>query len=170
MELETQPQPGRPTISANEAGRRLRRDRRTIQKMIASGDLEGGERPGKQRRWYVYEDQLTSATTPRSSPPYEQPGDTDLQQEIDRLRAELVSANETTRLLRAANAEILHAAESQRAVTKRLIDVNEEFRQAIIESEHSRDHLWKVISFYGTALGQYTTPGTLAEFEPHPSI
>jgi hypothetical protein len=163
MELESQPQPGRAIISANEAHRRLGRDRRTIQKMIASGQLEGGARLGKQRRWYVYLDQFDQETKTGQAPPGQAPPIAALQIENSRLRADLVSANEANNLLHAANLEILEAADSQRAAMDKLIQATEWLRQAIIDSESSRQHLSKTVAFYSAALSQYTTPGNLEQ-------
>lgn len=166
MELETQPQPGRETISANKAHRLLGYDRRTIQKMIAEGTLEGGARPGKQRRWYVYVDQLEQKPTPAA--PAAPPRPTDYAAVVDennRLRAGLVSANEENALLRAAHAEILEAVASQRTATDDALQAVDLFRQAFAKSESGWQHLSKALTLYNSALGQYSTPGSVGDLD-----
>ncbi|MCA2251505.1 hypothetical protein JF729_27360 [Mycobacterium intracellulare] len=163
MELETQPQPGRETISANKAHRLLGYDRRTIQKMIAEGKLEGGARPGKQRRWYVYLDQFEQKPNVAAPPPT---GDyATVVDENNRLRAGLVSANEENALLRAAHAEILDAVASQRSAMDDALQAADLFRQALTNSESGWRHLSKALSLYNSALTQYTTPGSLSDLE-----
>ncbi|ASL18302.1 hypothetical protein [Mycobacterium intracellulare] len=164
MELETQPQPGRATISANKAHRLLGYDRRTIQKMIVAGTLQGGARPGKQRRWYVYLDQFEQ----NPPPPASKPSPTDyaaVVEENNQLRAGLISANEENALLRAAHAEILDAVASHRAAIDDALQGADAFRQAFAKSETGWQHLSKAISLYNSALGQYTTPGDLSALE-----
>ncbi|GAB1816710.1 hypothetical protein [Mycobacterium sp. MUNTM1] len=162
MELETQPQPGRATISANKAHRLLGYDRRTIQKMILEGKLEGGARPGKQRRWYVYLDQFEQNQPASSAPPSDYAA---VVEENNRLRAGLISANEENALLRAAHAEILDAVASHRAAIDDALQGADAFRQAFAKSETGWQHLSKAVSLYNSALGQYTTPGDLSGLE-----
>ena len=76
-----------------------------------------------------------------------------------------MSANEGNALLRAANAEIREAAETQRAAMDDLLEATTWFHQAISKSETSRRHLSEALDLYSSVLSQYASPATIDELE-----
>ena len=87
MGLHSSPSPpGRPTVSARQAGKLLRRDQRTVKRMIEDGQLEGGYQLINERtRWFVYADQITH----REQPPPAAAGYEQLADDVAALRAEV---------------------------------------------------------------------------------
>jgi hypothetical protein len=128
--VETTPQG--PVVSLQEAASHLGKDPRTLMRAIISGELRGGAMPRQQRlRWYVYADELPSAT-PAASPPAA------AATAVEDLQAQVVSLQEANRLLIAAQQELLDA---DRAIN----DAAERYRAV------ARNYL--------DALGQFMTPG-----------
>jgi len=181
MTLEDSPQQGRPTMSARDAARALRVDHRTVQKMIESGELAGGAKAGtKQRRWYVYVDQI-HGTAP---PPTDLSEVAALRVELNAaraatadLQAQLNSTQETNRLLLAGQAQLRASlADAQRALADS-VAAGEAFREAadayrrgaegygqVIERlQSSAVQITDVADNYADALSQYNTPGHLGE-------
>ena len=112
MAMAGSPRPGRPVTGVTEAARILRRDVRTVRRMIEAGELEGGATPGPQRRqWFVYTDQLppfAAAATALASPP-EHGELAALRAENADLRARTLAAEEGERLLLAGQAALRDA-------------------------------------------------------------
>ena len=181
MAIESRPEDGRAVISAREAARILRRDVRTVRRMIQDGDLEGGATAGaKQRRWFVYLDQLpTHAPAPATH------GSDDIESaaaaatiaaqraENLELRVQLGSAQETARLLIASQAGILEAVEQYRVSVAEIVSAADGYRVAADGYQQSADHFRRaaagfqstadnlvgVLARYRDALSQFTTPG-----------
>jgi len=132
--VETAPQG--PVVSLQEAAARLNKDPRTVIRGIKAGQIRGGAMPRPERlRWYVYVDELTSATPPAVPAPA-------ADAVIEDLRAQIVSLQEANRLLIASQQDLLDAdratndaAEKYRAIARNYLD----------------------------ALGQFMTPGHLGD-------
>ena len=181
MTLEASPQPGRPAMTAREAARTMRLDVRTVRRMLESGELAGYVQQGsKQRRWYVYADQITSgptvgATAARS-------GDAALVAEVQRLQAvnrsladanteltaKLVAAEESNRVLLAAQATQREAFIQYRKSVDDILSgvagyrqAAEHFERATAGLQTSGALLTSVIDNYGEALTQHGIPGHL---------
>lgn len=165
---ETSPDPGRPVMTAREAGRVLRKDPRTIRRMIESGELAGGAEPGAQRRrWFVYADQVDSrpGKTHTAPAPSTRASD-DLQREtIDDLRGRLAKSEETVRLLLATQATMREAlADYQRSVddllsgTTAFRDAASHFQNASANLHASNTKLNDVVNAYSDALTQHSIP------------
>lgn len=173
MALETRPQVGRPVISAREAARQLRLDPRTVKKKIEAGELAGGVHPGpKQRRWYVYADQvLTDAGELgrlRTEVVHLRADNADLQ-------AQLLAAQETNRLLLASQAqmreslqnyqqsaaEVTSAASGFRDAADGYRAAAQGFERATAHLQTSNASLNEVLENYGDALSQHNVPGHL---------
>lgn len=180
MGFDTRPQPGRPKISAPDAARLLQRDVRTIRRMIEDGELAGGATVGgKQRRWWVYVDQLPrSIENPTSSPSrafdYEAERTVaELRGENLGLRMQLNTATEANQLLLAAQANVLDIVDQYRRAAAEAIgatdgyrqaadgyrDAAEQYHRATAGFEATTDQLLTVVDKYREALWQYTTPG-----------
>lgn len=119
MAMAGSPRPGRPVTSVTEAARILRRDVRTVRRMIEAGELEGGATAGGQRRqWFVYTDQLPPFAVSAASPP--SPAKHDeldaLRNENADLRARAVAAEEGERLLLAGNAALREALQQSQSM------------------------------------------------------
>jgi len=182
MTLETSPQPGRPVMTAPQAARTLRKDLRTVRRMIERGELAGGAEQGpKYQRWYVYADQLTGPAVAGTSSATT--SDTALTSEIQRLqasnaelRAKLLAAEDTNRVLLAAQAtqreafiqyrqsvdDILAGAAGYRAAA-------EHFERATTGLQTSGAMLTNVIDNYGEALIQYGYEGNLGSLLDSPT-
>lgn len=173
MTIEVAPDPGRPVMTAREASRLLRKDPRTVKRMIESGELAGGAQPGAQRRqWYVYADQFTR-TAAQNAPPPPLDATDDVAVERDRLlqenlelRAELISTKEAYRLVLAAQATTREAlAEYQRSVDQILAGTNAfrdaaaHFQAAVTGLQSSNSKLNEVAGAYSDALHQSLVPG-----------
>ncbi|WP_161966865.1 helix-turn-helix domain-containing protein [Mycobacterium marinum] len=164
-------------MTAREAARFLRRDPRTIRRMIESGELAGGADPGThRRRWYVYADQFGQPVTP----PLESATELgELQAERDRLRnenadlrAELVSTKEAYRLVLASQATMREAlADYQRSVdevltgTDRFREAATHFQNAAVGLQSSNSKLNAVLGTYSDALHQNLVPGHAGSLE-----
>ena len=124
--VETAPQG--PVVSLQEAAARLNKDPRTVIRAIKAGEIRGGAMPRPERlRWYVYADELPTAT-PVAAPA---PADAVV---VEDLRAQVVSLSEANRLLIAAQQVLLDAdratndaAEKYRAVARSYLDALAQF-------------------------------------------
>ena len=172
MTIEVAPDPGRPVMTAREASRLLRKDPRTIKRMIENGELTGGAQPGAQRRqWYVYADQFTQTAAQTALPPpvtsCDVAVDRDrLLQENLELRAELISTREAYRLVLASQATTREAlADYQRSVDEILAGANAfrdaatHFQSAVTGLQSSNSKLNEVAGAYSDALHQNLVPG-----------
>lgn len=180
MGFDTRPQPGRPKVSAPDAARLLQRDVRTIRRMIEDGELAGGATPGRQRRWWVYVDQLHSEPTRTSSAPatravVEEAERTiaDLRDENLELRVQLNAATEANQLLLAAQANMIDIVDQYRRSVSEAIgatdgyrqaadgyrDAAERYNRATAGFQATTDQLLGAVDKYREALWHYTTPG-----------
>src|SRR6185312_14335452 len=104
MDLHSSPSPGRPTVSARQAGKLLRRDQRTVQRMIEDGELEGGcQLINERTRWFVYADQITH----REQPPPAAGGYPQVAEDVAALRAEVAAARATAAAVQETNRLLL---------------------------------------------------------------
>lgn len=186
MAIETRLQKGRPAMSAREAARILRRDVRTVRRMIEDGEIDGGAQPGqKYRRWYVYIDQLPSAAPPRrgrapASPTKHTVAEVNtlraqkdrLQADNTELRARLMSAEETNRLLLASQATLREAVTDYQSSVAEILAGIDGYRQAADGYRDSAEHFHRgattlqatnaklntLLDHYSDALLQYTAP------------
>lgn len=181
MTLEASPQPGRPAMTAREAARTLRLDVRTVRRMLENGELAGYTQQGpKQRRWYVYADQVT--TGPTAGTPTTRTGDAALAAEVQRLQAvnssladantdltaKLLAAEESNRVLLAAQATqreaFIHYRKSVDDILSGVAGYRqaaEHFERATMGLQTSGALLTSVIDNYGEALAQHGIPGHL---------
>lgn len=174
MTIETSPQPGRPVMTAREAARLLRKDPRTIQRMIDSGELAGGAHLGPQRRrWYVYADQFGR---PGEAVNKELERSDSVEIERDRLlrenaelRAELISTRDAYHVVLASQATMREAiADYQRSVDEILTGTNAfrdaavHFQAAVVGLQASNTKLNEVAGSYSDALHQHLIPGHVA--------
>jgi hypothetical protein len=180
MAIETRPQEGRPAMSAREAARILRRDVRTVRRMIEDGEIAGGAQPGqKYRRWYVYIDRLPSTAAPRRADAHAgaevhtlRAENARLQADNTELRARLMSTEETNRLLLASQAtlreavtdyqssiaEVLAGLDGYRQAADGYRDSAEHFHRGVTALQASNAKLNTVLDHYSDALSQHTTP------------
>lgn len=174
------PQRGRETVSANKAAKLLRKDRRTVQKMIEDGEIAGGIYPGgKQNRWWVYLDQLVD-TAPR-------PEQVDLLAENTQLRAQVAETEDLRRRLGAAEAKISFQNEELASMRSSNIELTAAMGAIVAATEKMREghrqtqaavnaamagagnyeqanaELFKVIGGLQTTLGQQFAPSNLGE-------
>lgn len=163
MGVDQRRQAGRPSVSANEAARILRLDRRTVLRRMQRGDLDGAVEVGaNQQRWYVYSDQLGDpavATQADTGTPEPVPSPAELQDALHALQAEnldlrvqLAAAHETTQLVMAAQANVEDAARHYR-------NAAEGIRQAAEGFKSSADSLFDALEKYRDAVSQHSTPG-----------
>lgn len=132
--VETTPQG--PVVSLKEAAAWLGKDPRTLIRAIKAGEIRGGAMPRPERlRWYVYTDELPTATGLAAAPPA-------ADAVVEDLRAQIVSLQEANRLLIAAQQDLLDA--------DRAINGAAEKYRAVAQN-------------YLNALGQFMTPGHLGE-------
>jgi hypothetical protein len=161
MAIEHQPQPDRGVISAREAARLLRRDVRTVRRMIEDDELDGGATAGpKLKRWYVYVDQIPAAAPERSAPPPSAVRDSD---DLADLKAQIVTLKETNRLLSASNALSLAALEDYKAAIEGLLSVVDGYRQTVERLKAAAEGFHGALVHHQDALAQYTTPGHLGD-------
>ena len=176
--ISSRPQPGRPTISTRQAARLLRRDPRTVRRMIRDGELEGGCQILNERtRWFVYSDQIPAPTRP-SAP---QPSTPDTS-ELDELRVAVARANseklaiqETNRLLLASQGLLVAALSQYQQATEEAVAIANEYRElsgrhhnATERFRDSADKFATVIGNYRDIIGQYTTPDDLSSLGSEP--
>lgn len=174
MVIESRPQSGRPVISAREAARILRRDVRTVRRMIESGDLQGGATAGpKQKRWYVYADQIrdTAAATPTE----QASSATSSADELADLKAQIVALQESHRLLSASHALSLAALEDYKAAAEgfRIAadgyrTAADGYREAAQKYQSSADGFHGALTDHHDAMAQFTTPGHLGDMPSSP--
>jgi hypothetical protein len=128
--------PGGPVVFLSEAAARLGKDPRTVMRAITSGQLRGGALPRPERlRWYVYEDELPPVSAAA-------PGPAAGSQQLEDLRAQVVSLSEANRLLIAAQQDLLEADRS---------------------TSVAADKYRAVAANYLDALAQFMTPGHLGD-------
>jgi hypothetical protein len=187
MAIESRPQLGRPVIGAGEAARILRRDVRTVRRMVESGDLDGGATAGPtKKRWYVYADQIPAAlamATPTQHLPSSPSTGGD---EVADLKAEIVTLKEVNRLLTASNALSLAALEDYKAAAdgyRKAADgyrasaegnqaAADGYREAAQKYQSAADGFHGALVHHRDAVAQYTTPGHLGDLSairPDPS-
>ncbi len=170
MTIESRPEPGRPVMTAREAARVLRRDPRTIKRMIQTGELAGGaDSRGQRRQWYVYTDQIQAPAFTRAAAE----ADSGLRAENQRLRdenadlhARLISSEESYRLVLASQSTMREAlADYQRSVDD-LLAGTDAFREAAVRFQSaaaglqsSNTKLNATIGSYSDALHQHVIPG-----------
>ncbi|WP_454232249.1 hypothetical protein [Mycolicibacterium fortuitum] len=183
MGIENRPQRGRPKISAREAARILQRDVRTIRRMIEAGDIAGGATEGpKQKRWWVYVDQLPHPAQRAAASDEHDMGSASATIEALRaenldLRVQLSAANETNQLLLAAQANMLEAVEQYRQSAAETVGAADGYRQAAdgyrdaadrysratAGFQNSAEQLMAVVDRYRDALTQHTAPAHPAD-------
>lgn len=182
MDIENRPHQRRPVVTAREAARILRRDVRTVRRMVEDGEIEGGATAGpKQRRWYVYLDQLPSPMPPASTRSGADASATveaaatiaALRTENLDLRTQLASTQETAQLLIASQAAILEAVEQYRVSVAEIANASDGYRAAADGYQQSADHYRQaasgfqttadnviaVLDRYRDAISQFTIPG-----------
>ncbi|GAT07678.1 hypothetical protein H7I77_09990 [Mycolicibacterium novocastrense] len=158
MAIESHPQADRHVISARQAARILRRDVRTIRRMIESGALQGGATAGpKQKRWYVYVDQLPPASSEQPTP------SATGSDEVADLKAQIVTLQETNRLLSASHALTLAAMEDYKAGAEGFRIAAEGYRQAALKYQSAAEGFHGALEHQRDALAQFTTPGHLGD-------
>jgi hypothetical protein len=176
MGLHSSPSPaGRPTISARQAGKLLRRDQRTVQRMIKEGQLEGGcQLINERRRWFVYSDQIGQQEQSAAPADYQ-----DLAQAVAVLRAEVAaarasaaSAQETNRLLLANQAIMLNALNDYRQASDDTAAIAEDYRalterHGLIAARYRRsaDSFAQALGNYRDIVGQVLTPDDLSSLD-----
>lgn len=176
MDLHSSPSPpDRPTVSARQAGKLLRRDQRTVKRMIEEGQLEGGcQLINERRRWFVYTDQITQGGQPPAAAEYEQLADAvaALRAEVAAARATAATVQETNRLLLANQAIMLNAlndyrqasddtaaiADDYRALTERHRSIADRYRS-------SADSFAQALGNYRDIVGQVVTPDDLSSLD-----
>jgi hypothetical protein len=189
MVMGSRPQRGRPVTGVPQAARMLRRDVRTVRRMIESGELEGGASLAAERRqWFVYTDQplLQAPAQPAAAQP-EQGEIAVLRAENADLRARAIAAEEGERLLLAgqatlrdalresqstltavlaANESVMRGAEGYRAAADGYRSAADEFRQGatgyvevVTQAQTTIGLLETVLERYSDTIAQYITPG-----------
>jgi hypothetical protein len=169
MTIETSPEPGRAVMTAREAARVLRKDHRTIQRMIQDGELDGGADPsGQRRRWYVYTDQIgrSGLISSRPDAPDLLTENERLREENTELRARLLSSEESNRLLLASQATMREALTDYQSSVDELLAGATGFREAAGHFQNaaaglqaSNSKLNAIIGSYSDALHQHLIPG-----------
>jgi hypothetical protein len=172
MTFETSPEPGRAVMTAREAARVLRKDHRTVQRMIQDGDLDGGADPsGQRRRWYVYTDQIgPSGLIPHRDVGAAVPDllaeNERLREENTDLRARLLTSEESYRLLLASQATMREALTDYQSSVDELLAGTTGFREAAGHFQNaaaglqaSNSKLNAIIGSYSDALHQHLIPG-----------
>lgn len=173
MTMDTSPQRGRPVVTAREAGRVLRRDPRTIRRMIESGELAGGaDSSGQRRQWFVYTDQISSPVAVGAA--LALPADhvdlraenARLQLEVAALRARLTSTEDAYRLvlasqstMREALSDYQESVDAMLAGTNGFRDAATQFHAAATGLQASNSKLTAIIDTYSDALHQTLIPG-----------
>lgn len=160
MGLSTRPEPGRPSITAPQAAKILRRDARTIRRMIKDGDLAGYVHTGQnQSRWYVYRDQipiLANPAAPGSAPAADtQAPYSDLQDEVASLRADVASLSETNQLLLAAQALILTAVDHYQEASEEVAGVAQDQLHLAERYHTATGHFRSSADTFANALRNY---------------
>jgi hypothetical protein len=179
MGLHSSPSPGRPTVSARQAGKLLRRDQRTVQRMIEEDQLEGGCHViNERRRWFVYSDR---SLRPEQSPTpagYQQLADSlaALQAEVAAARATAASVQETNRLLLANQAILLNALNEYRQASDDTAALADDYRalterQSSIAARYrsSADSFAQALGNYRDIVSQGLTPDDLSSLDDGPT-
>ena len=151
--------------------RLLRRDPRTVQRMVRDGELEGGYETSQQRtRWYVYSDQISAPLHRR--PEVTPPGGDTPSSEINALRAEVAAAKaqaaealESNRLILASQAMLLTALSQYRNASNEINAISDDYR-AIIDRHadaaqrfrDSADSFAEILETYRDVISQFFTP------------
>ena len=172
MDLHSSPSPGRPTISARQAGRLLRRDQRTVQRMIEEGQLEGGcQLINERRRWFVYSDQLGQREQTPAPADYQHLADAmeALRAEVADARASAANVQETNRLLLANQAIMLNALNEYRQASDDTAAIADDYRalserHSVIAARYRRsaDSFAQALGNYRDIVGQTLTPDDLS--------
>jgi regulator of replication initiation timing len=186
MTIEIRPEQGRSVMTAREAARYLRKDPRTVRRMIESGQLAGfTDNTGERRRWYVYTDQLgpggpiadhKSAGRQRTvGAPDLHVENVRLRQENSDLRAQLTSTEDAYRTVLAQQATMQEAlANYQQSVDQLLAGTSsyreaaEQFQGAATSLQASNAKLTAVLGSYQSALHQQLIPDHLGELFADP--
>jgi len=176
--LSSRPQPGRPTISTRQAAKLLRRDARTVRRMIRDGELEGGCQILNERtRWFVYSDQITAPTRPsgRQQSAADASELEELRAAVARATAETLATQETNRLLLASQGLLVTALGQYQRATEEAVAIANEYRElsgrhndAAERFRDSADKFATVIGNYRDIIGQYTTPDDLSSLGSGP--
>ncbi len=179
----------RPRTPAPQAAKALGLDVRTVRRMIAAGELEGGSVAKPQRKqWFVYSDQLPGASARTAPVPPEMGAElAALRAENADLRARAVSAEEGERLLLAGHQQLRDAVRESQAILAAMLSAQahvdrgvegyrvaaegfqqaaEEFRQgtqdylrAVQRAHATMDLLSAVADGYSDTISQHITPG-----------
>jgi hypothetical protein len=150
----------------------LRRDQRTVKRMIEAGQLEGGcQLVNERRRWFVYTDQMTRPDHSPAPADYQQLVDSvaALQAEVASARASAAEAQETNRLLLANQAILLNALNEYREASDETAAIAEDYR-ALTERHSSiaahyrtsADNFAQALGNYRDIVGQTLTPDDLS--------
>lgn len=174
--LDSSPSPpGRPSVSARQAGKLLRRDQRTVKRMIETGQLEGGcQLVNERRRWFVYTDQITRPDHTPAPTDYQQLADSvaALQAEVAAVRANAAAVQETNRLLLANQAILLNALNEYRQASDETAALANDYR-ALTERHStvatryrtSADSFAQALGNYRDIVGQALTPDDLSSLD-----
>lgn len=175
MGLHSSPSPGRLTVSAQQAGKQLRRDHRTVKRMIEEGQIEGGcQLINERRRWFVYSDQIAQREQPRAAAEYEQLADAvaALRAEVAAARATAATVQETNRLLLANQAIMLNALNDYRqasddtaAIADDYSALTERHRSIAARYRSSADSFAQALGNYRDIVGQVVTPDDLSSLD-----
>ncbi|WP_241474177.1 hypothetical protein [Mycolicibacterium neoaurum] len=168
MGFDTRPQRGRLKVSAPDAARLLQRDVRTIRRMIEDGEIAGGATSGgKQRRWWVYADQLPQEATDRRSSPTAT-GESDkgsedtartiaaLSQQNQELGAQLNAATAANLELRVQLSSATEANQLLLAAQANLIDIVDQYRSSVAEAIGATDGYRQAADGYRDAAERYS--------------
>jgi IS30 family transposase len=172
MAVRRSPQPGRPTLSARQAAKLLKRDPRTIQRMVRDGELEGGSRVVNERtRWFVYSDQFTPSPAPRRTEAIGQQSEeiAELRAAVAKANAEKAATEETNRLLLASQSILLSAVEQYQQATEDVTAIADAYRQmsgryadTATRFRTSADSFAQVVGNYRDIIAQFTAPDDLS--------
>lgn len=171
MDVDGGSEQDRPTLSVPKAAKFLRKDIRTVKRMIEDGRLQGRVVPGaKQKHWEIYADQEpflkehpTAAAAGSNSQIRRIAA---LEAQVADLRAELVAKDETIRQLRiardveaSATADYRSALEDMEAGGDALMEALEHFRRSSKTFRAAADKRGDLADLHNDVIGQLTTPG-----------
>lgn len=176
MSLDSSPSPpGRPTVSARQAGKLLRRDQRTVKRMIEEGQLEGGcQLINERTRWFVYADQITQHEQPPAATGHQELADAveALRAEVAAARATAATVQETNRVLLANQAIMLsalneyrEASDSTAAIADDYHALTERHRSIAARYRSSADKFAQALGNYRDIVGQLLAPDDLSSLD-----